>query len=171
MTFFVRILIFKVSIAFLMRMLQTLNINVYVCNYAWVEIQKWTIDYIRLLFYELKGKRSDIERTKLTLKMLPASWILLCFGKGIRSFYARKMKSVGQKASKLLAIKFGGLPTGPSPTRTNWPGFVITQGRIILKVWWQVTLQSFDLETQNVKQYKNKTFQKSIRKIESLAAF
>ena len=31
------------------------------------------------------------------------------FGKGIRSFHARNIGSVGQRASKLLAFKVGGL--------------------------------------------------------------
>ena len=34
---------------------------------------------------------------------------MLYFGKRIRSFYARKIGSVGQRASKLLAVKVGGL--------------------------------------------------------------
>ena len=47
------------------------------------------------------------ERAKPTLKMLPASKILLYFGKGNISFYPRKMVSIGQRASKILALKVG----------------------------------------------------------------
>ena len=37
--------------------------------------------------------------------MVPDPWILTCIGKGVRSFYARNMGSVGQRAAKLQAIK------------------------------------------------------------------
>ena len=41
--------------------------------------------------------------------MLPAFLIFMYFGKGIRSFNARNIGSVGQRALKLLAVKVGGL--------------------------------------------------------------
>ena len=41
--------------------------------------------------------------------MLLASWFLLYFSKGFRSFNAKNLESVGQRAAKLLAIKVGGL--------------------------------------------------------------
>ena len=49
------------------------------------------------------------ERATPTLKMLPASKILLYFGKGNISFYPRKMVFIRQRASKILAVKVGGL--------------------------------------------------------------
>ena len=45
----------------------------------------------------------------MTLKMLPASWYLKYLFKGFRSFNTVNMGSVGQRASKLLAVKVGGL--------------------------------------------------------------
>ena len=54
-------------------------------------------------------KWSDFERAKLTLKIMLASWILLYFGKRIKSFYAKKMGSVGRRALKLIALKVEGL--------------------------------------------------------------
>ena len=41
--------------------------------------------------------------------MLSDPWILVHFGKGIRSFQAWNIGSAGQRASKLLAFKVGGL--------------------------------------------------------------
>ena len=43
--------------------------------------------------------------------MLSDPWILMHFGKVIRSFHARNVGSVGQKALNLLAFKVGGLTT------------------------------------------------------------
>ena len=45
----------------------------------------------------------------MTLKILPASWYLKYLFKGFRSFNTVNMGSVGQRASKLLAVKVGGL--------------------------------------------------------------
>ena len=43
------------------------------------------------------------------LKILPALDIVLCFKKGFRSFITENLESVGQRASKLPAVKVGGL--------------------------------------------------------------
>ena len=44
----------------------------------------------------------------------------MCFFKRFRSFNAKNLGSVGQRAAKLLAVKVGGLkkglPAGPGPT-------------------------------------------------------
>ena len=45
----------------------------------------------------------------MTLKMLPASQYLRHLFNGFRSFSIVNMGSVGQRASKLLAVKVGGL--------------------------------------------------------------
>ena len=45
----------------------------------------------------------------MNLKMLPASEYSKYLFKGFRSFNTVNMGSVGQKASKLLAVKVGGL--------------------------------------------------------------
>ena len=49
------------------------------------------------------------ERAKSTLKMLLASWTFDTVLKGYRSLIAVNLRSVGQRALKLLAVKFGGL--------------------------------------------------------------
>ena len=41
--------------------------------------------------------------------MLLATWFLVCFFIRFRSFNAENLGSVGQRAAKLLAVKFGGL--------------------------------------------------------------
>ena len=41
--------------------------------------------------------------------MLLATWFLVCFFKRFRSFNAKNLGSVGQRAAKLLAVKVGGL--------------------------------------------------------------
>ena len=54
-------------------------------------------------------KWGHFEREKMTLKMLPASYYLKYLFEGFRSFNIVNMGSVGQRASKLLAVKVGGL--------------------------------------------------------------
>ena len=56
-------------------------------------------------YYETLCKWGDFERAKTTLKMLLASWFLVCFFKRFRSFNAENLGSVGQRAAKLPAIK------------------------------------------------------------------
>ena len=50
-------------------------------------------------------KWGQFERAKTTLKMLLASWILVCFFKRFRSFNAKNLRSVVQSAAKLSAMK------------------------------------------------------------------
>ena len=58
--------------------------------------------------------------------MLLATWFLVCFFKRFRSFNAKNLGSVGQRAAKLLAVKVGGLkkglPAGPGPSQPVCPG-------------------------------------------------
>ena len=54
-------------------------------------------------------KWGHFERAKSTFKMLPASWFFVYLFKKFRSFIAENLESVGQRASKLLAVKVGGL--------------------------------------------------------------
>ena len=56
-------------------------------------------------YYETLCKWGDFERAKTTLKMLLASWFLVCFFKRFRCLNAENLGSVGQRASKLLAVK------------------------------------------------------------------
>ena len=64
--------------------------------------------------------------------MLLATWFLVCFLKRFRSFNAKNLGSVGQRAAKLLAVKVGGLkkglPAGPGHTRTTRPEFELDRG-------------------------------------------
>ena len=68
--------------------------------------------------------------------------------KGIRSFHALNIGSVGHRASKLLAVKVGGLqkrlPPGPGPYQTTHPHphplKILTQllkrlDLLMLKIW------------------------------------
>ena len=58
--------------------------------------------------------------------MLLATWFLVCSFKRFRSFNAKNLGSVGQRAAKLLAVKVGGLkkglPAGPGPSQPVCPG-------------------------------------------------
>jgi len=53
-------------------------------------------------------KMRQLRERKNTLKMLPVSWFLVSFFERFRSFVATNIKSVGQRASKLLAVKVWG---------------------------------------------------------------
>ena len=59
--------------------------------------------------------------------MLLASWFLMYFFKRFRSFNAENLRSVGQRAAKLLAVKVGGLKkklaSRPRPQSASLPGF------------------------------------------------
>ena len=71
-------------------------------------------------------KWGHFEKAKTTFKMLLATWFLVCFFKRFRSFVAKNLGSVGQRAAKLLAVKVGGLkkglPAGPGPSQPVCPG-------------------------------------------------
>ena len=60
-------------------------------------------------YYETLCKWGNFERAKTTLKMLLASWFLLCFFKRFRSSNAENLGLVDYRASKLLTIKVGDL--------------------------------------------------------------
>ena len=95
-------------------------------------------------------KWSHFEQAKLILKTQLASWFLVYFLKRFRSLNTAKIKSVAQRALKLLAVKVVGLKkksaAGPGPKLTSRPGFEFARGRTILKVLWPATLQVFDLQ-------------------------
>ena len=71
-------------------------------------------------------KWGHFERAKSTFKMLPASWFFVYLFKKFRSFIAENLESVGQRASKLLAVKVGGLKkksaSRPRPLSASLPG-------------------------------------------------
>ena len=76
-------------------------------NWYLGKVQWRAIQTALLPVYDVKW--GHFERAKMTLKMLPASWYLKYLFKGFRSFNTVNMGSVGQRASKLLAVKVGGL--------------------------------------------------------------
>ena len=60
-------------------------------------------------------------RAKLILKMQLASWTLDIVWNGFRSFNAENLKSVGQRAAKIQAIKlWEWFDPGPPRTRADW---------------------------------------------------
>ena len=72
-----------------------------------MDIQWRAIQIALLPVYDVKW--GHFEGAKMTLKMLPASWYSKYLFNGFRSFDIVNMGSVGQRASKLLAVKVGGL--------------------------------------------------------------
>ena len=80
-----------------------------------------------------------------------ASWTFDTVYKRYRSFNAKNLRSVDQRVAKLLAIKLSACTLfslyGQRVCKRLRPGFDCARGQIILKVWWPVTLQSFDLQT------------------------
>ena len=88
--------------------------------------------------------------------------LLLYFGKGFRSFHKGNIGSVDQKAAKFLAVKVGVLKKKSATSADSSqivckqvrPGFDYNWVWIILKVWWRVILQPFDLQTPNFQYQK-----------------
>ena len=106
----------------------------------------------------LCSKWGHFERSKPILKILLSSWTLYTVENGFRSFTAKNLGSVGQKAAKLLAIKLCactlfGLYCQRVCKRLR-PRFENARGQIILKVWWPVPLQPFNLQIQTFKHWK-----------------
>ena len=66
--------------------------------------------------------------------MLLATWFLVCFFKRFRSFNAKNLGSVGQRAAKLLAVKVGGLKKG----LPAGPGTLLSFGFKVAKNWGQL---------------------------------
>ena len=62
-------------------------------------------------------KWGHFDRAKPNLKLLLASWTFYSFLKGFRSFIAENLGSVGQRALKLPAVKFG----GHKKKSAHWP--------------------------------------------------
>ena len=74
-------------------------------------------------------KWGHFERAKTTLKMLLASWFLMCFLKRFRSLNTKNLGSVGQRAANLPAIKvWEWFDPGPPRTRADW--FECGRGRM-----------------------------------------
>ena len=94
-------------------------------------IAKWTL-----------WKWGHFDNAKLTLKMLQASWNFDTLYNRLRSFIARNLGSVGQRALKLPAIKLlewfdpGCLKSGPTGSTFS----------LDLLLWHLVTLKPFDLQ-------------------------
>ena len=79
-----------------------------------------TVEWNRRLLNSL-CKWGHFERAKTILKMLLASWFLVCFFKRFRCFIAENLKSVSQWAAKLLAIKlWEWLDRDQNRTRADW---------------------------------------------------
>ena len=97
----------------------------------------------------LCSKWGHFDGAKPILKILLASWTFGTVEKGFRSFFSKNLGSVGQRAAKLLAIKLWEW-FDPERSRIWAEGayrLFCCKGRRVYKrkVWWPVTLQSFDL--------------------------
>ena len=101
----------------------------------------------------LCSKWGHFERSKPILKILLASWTFDTVEKKIISLITENLGSVGQRTAKLLTIKLCACALfglyGQRACKHLRPGFENARGQIILKVWWPVTLQPFDLQTPN----------------------
>ena len=107
-----------------------------------VTIWEWTKP---ILF----SKLGHFDRVKTILKIMLASWTFDTVWTGFRSFNAENLGSLDQRVAKLLAIKLCACTLfslyGQRVCNRLRPRFECARGQIILKVWWPVTLQSFDL--------------------------
>ena len=104
------------------------------------------------------SKWGHFDRAKPIFKILLASWTFYIIEKGFRYSNSENLGSVGQRAAKLQAIKLCACTLfglyDQRVCKCHWPGFENAQGQIILKVWWPVTLQPFDLQTPNFQNQK-----------------
>ena len=97
-------------------------------------------------------KWGHFEKAKTTFKMLPASWTFDTIEEGNRSFNAENLRSKGQRAAKLPAIKLRMIGAGQASNRgrmrlhtiwVEWPKRQTFSWE--LQLWQLVTLQPFDL--------------------------
>ena len=108
---------------------------------------------------QLLHKPYHFERAKTTLKILPAPWIYAIFLKrgldlSILKIWGLLVKGLQSYQLSKLEVTRKSLPTSPGPSRTSLPRFEPGRSRIILKVWWPVTLQPFALQTPNFHHWK-----------------
>ena len=110
---------------------ETAHTQYFWLNVAWKILRAITVDlqYSSLLFWQdplYDMKWGHFDRVNLTFKMLLASWNFDTVFKRFRSFNAKNLRSVGQRAAKLLAVKVGGLkkglPAGPGRSQPVFPG-------------------------------------------------
>ena len=69
-------------------------------------IHSWTFVYIRLLDRPYENEVT-FKGQNICLKCYQSLELMLYFGKGFRSFHKGNIGFVGQRASKLLAVKVG----------------------------------------------------------------
>ena len=89
------------------------------------------------------------------------SWaveLVVYLSNGFRTFHTINMKSVAQRAAKLLAVNVGGLKKKsairPWPQSASLPGFDSGRSLIIFKVWQPATVKPFDEKTSNFQHLK-----------------
>ena len=84
--------------------MRTIQIFSIMCHKIYSRDKKDTDPYNKTLC-----KWGDFEKAKTTFKIMLASWFLVCFFKRFRSFNAENLKSLSERAAKLLAVKVGGI--------------------------------------------------------------
>ena len=121
----------------------------------------------------LKWGLSD--RIKPSLKLELVSWSLAYFCKTFRSFNAENLGSLGQRATKWLAIKlWEWFDPGKTRIRADW----LERGRgrmadffLILQLWQLVTLRLFNLRLQIFSIERSKRFKKVLKYQETINNF
>ena len=115
-----------------------------------VQIQLWNFAYIYNYLISPMKMRSLWEGktyARNTPKPLNLCYILIKRGLDlpIVKIWGLLVKGLQSYQLSKLEVTRKSLLTGPGPSRTSRPGFELYRGQIILKVWWPVILQSFDL--------------------------
>ena len=125
------------------------------------ELQLCSVNVILLPLFLCKW--GHFERAKTTLKMLLASWFLVCFFRRLRSFNDKNLGSVGQRAAKLPAIKLWewlGRDRESNPGRlADWGRGRLADFSGDLQLWQLVPLRSFDLQTSYHQYKRSKPFE------------
>ena len=80
--------------------------------------------------------------------------IQVCLGSNhFQNLMASNFAALWSRDPKFSVLKdlscLKSLSSSPSPTNANRPRFEIARGQIIVKVWWPVTLQPFNLQSPN----------------------
>ena len=119
-------------------------------DYWWYTAMLTINRHFAFLWYKMRSLWKGKTYAKNTTSSLNLCYILKQgLDLSILKIWGLLVKGLQSYQLSKLEVTRKSLPTGPGPSQTSRPGFELYRGQIILKVWWLVILQPFDLQTQN----------------------